>query len=242
MLKKILIISAAILLGTYAVFAALFLRDDRSGTKCSDVTISIDCNDTTSLTAEEIVRLLKGKKIYPLEKDLGNIDCTLIEKAVLDLSIVEDCKCYKTHKNTLAIDITCKTPVMRVFSIGGDEYLIDDKGNIIEGTHNAVYLPVASGYIKREMAQNEILQMAQFLEEEEFWNEQIEQVYFTQKNEIVLVPRVGDHIIELGSISNLEEKLNKLKDFYDEGLNRIGWNKYSKLNIEFDNKVIGTKK
>ena len=95
MLKKILIISAAILLGTYAVFAALFLRDDRSGTKCSDVTISIDCDDTPSLTAEEIVRLLKGKKIYPLEKDLGNIDCTLIEKAVLDLSIVEDCKCYK---------------------------------------------------------------------------------------------------------------------------------------------------
>ena len=39
-----------------------------------------------------------------------------------------------------------------------------------------------------------------------------------------------------------ETKLDKLRAFYQKGLNNIGWNKYSKLNIEFDNKIIGTKR
>ena len=44
------------------------------------------------------------------------------------------------------------------------------------------------------------------------------------------------------AIKDLEAKLEKLMKFYSDGLNEIGWNKYKKLNIEFDKKVIGTTK
>ena len=69
---------------------------------------------------------------------------------------------------------------------------------------------------------------------------------------IELVPRVGNHIIYLGNLpeSNILEKrekeitafvnkkMKRLENFYKYGLSQAGWNKYSYINLEFDNQII----
>ena len=60
--------------------------------------------------------------------------------------------------------------------------------------------------------------------------------------EIELVPRVGNHIIYLGKLEHFEDKLKRLKTFYEKGLNQVGWNKYSRISLEFGNQIICTKK
>lgn len=55
-----------------------------------------------------------------------------------------------------------------------------------------------------------------------------------------LVPRSGDFIIEFGTLEDRAKKLAKLQNFYDEGLSRIGWEQYSKVDIRYDNQVICT--
>lgn len=79
-----------------------------------------------------------------------------------------------------------------------------------------------------------------------FWNNQIEQIYVSRgkKNErvIEIVPRVGDHIVYLGTINNFEKKLNNLKIFYDKAIKTVGWNKYAKVNLEYENQIICTKR
>ena len=84
--------------------------------------------------------------------------------------------------------------------------------------------------------------MARFLRDNRFWNEQTEQIFFNAKKEVILIPRIGNHIVEIGKVENLEKKLDKLRKFYNKGLNTIGWNKYKKINIEFDKQVICTKR
>ena len=69
-----------------------------------------------------------------------------------------------------------------------------------------------------------------------------EQINVTQAKELELVPRVGEHIIFLGKPGNYEEKFEKLKTFYEKGLNQVGWNKYSRISLEFNNQIICTKK
>lgn len=59
---------------------------------------------------------------------------------------------------------------------------------------------------------------------------------------IELVPRVGDHLVYLGRLDNFEQKLKRLKVFYEKGLNQVGWNKYSRINVEFSNQIICTKR
>jgi cell division protein FtsQ len=53
---------------------------------------------------------------------------------------------------------------------------------------------------------------------------------------------MGDHVIEIGTIRQLDEKLENVKTFYRKGLNTVGWNKYSRLNIKISDKVICTKR
>lgn len=81
-----------------------------------------------------------------------------------------------------------------------------------------------------------------FVQDDEFWSNQIQQIYVADNGEVELVPRVGEHTVLLGAPTRVEEKLARLKEFYTEGLNKVGWNKYSALNLKYDNQVICKKK
>ena len=39
----------------------------------------------------------------------------------------------------------------------------------------------------------------------------------------------------------INRKMDRLEKFYKYGLSQAGWNKYSYINIEFDNQIICTK-
>jgi len=80
--------------------------------------------------------------------------------------------------------------------------------------------------------------LASYLDSSEFWRALIDQVVIGDNVE--LIPRVGEHRVVLGSFTDIEEKLDKLKVFYREGLNKVGWNKYSIINLKFKGQVIAT--
>jgi cell division protein FtsQ len=80
------------------------------------------------------------------------------------------------------------------------------------------------------------------MQEEELWNAQIEQIQVTAGGEVELIPRVGNHIIALGQPSDYAQKFDKLKIFYEKGLDEVGWDRYSRINLNYGNQVIATKK
>ena len=84
--------------------------------------------------------------------------------------------------------------------------------------------------------------MARFINDHPFWKSQIEQVYVNNKGEYELIPRVGGHLIKLGSHSGYQKKLRNLKAFYLKGLNNVGWNQYLEINLKYDNQIICTKR
>ena len=242
MLKKIAVIFAAIVATAYLVFVLFFLDIMPTETKCRGVEIVISDNGLQALSVESIEKQLKLKGLDPKGKSMDEIVSEDIEKMLLESSIVKDCQCYKTHKNLVGIHISCKQPIIHVFDQSGGEYYLDNNAAIIRSVQNAIYLPVASGDIKSDETRKSLVQIALFLQDNRFWREQIEQIHVTPKQEIILVPRIGNHLVELGRADNLENKLAKLREFYIEGLNKVGWNKYDRINIEFDKQVICTKK
>ena len=92
--------------------------------------------------------------------------------------------------------------------------------------------------------------------QDEFWKNQIVQINILPDRGVELVPRVGDHIVYLGYLptsSNQQkrlaliqdftkQKLTRLEKFYKYGLSQAGWNKYSYINLEFDNQIICKKR
>lgn len=242
MLKKIAIITATVIAAAYLVLALFFLNSAPADAKCRGVEIVITDNEPQVLSVESIERQLQSKGLNPKGKPMSEITSGEIEKMLKESSIVAECQCFKTHKNLVGIHIRCKQPIIHIFDNAGGEYYLDNNGTIIKSVQSAIYLPVASGEIKGKETIDNLVKIAQYLKSNRFWREQVEQIHVTAKQEFVIVPRVGNHLIEIGKADNLENKLDKLKEFYKEGLNKVGWNKYKKLNVEFDRQVICTKK
>ena len=87
----------------------------------------------------------------------------------------------------------------------------------------------------------DIYTVAQTCSKSKFWSSQINQLYVNRDKEIELIPRVGDHHILIGHSNDLDKKLNKLKYFYAEGLDKTGWNEYKVINLKYANQVVCTK-
>jgi cell division protein FtsQ len=80
-----------------------------------------------------------------------------------------------------------------------------------------------------------------YITHDKFLKAQIAQIYVNEQNEFELVPRIGNHIILLGTAEDLDDKFRRLVAFYRYGLNKIGWNKYNVINIKYKNQVVCSK-
>lgn len=242
MLKKILIYIFWVILAVYMLFSLVIIPNIPDNNQCKGVLITVDNDENGNLSKENITELLDKEGLNPYGYIIDSIRCTMIENCINEISLVRDCQVYKTADRYVAIEIDCKIPILKVNDINGNEYYIDSDGNIITGVHKALHLSVATGHISEEMQSTELKEMACAIYGSRFWLAQTEQIHFEKNGNIILVPRVGGHIIEFGKAENITGKLDKLYTFYTKGLNAIGWDKYEKLNIEFNDKVICTKK
>ena len=88
-------------------------------------------------------------------------------------------------------------------------------------------------------AQQTLTRVANHIMQDDFWKNQVVQINVLNNGYMEIVPRIGDHIIFLGTPSHVDKKLERLRKFYLYGLNKAGWNKYSYISVEFDNQIIG---
>ena len=84
----------------------------------------------------------------------------------------------------------------------------------------------------------DIFYFVKYIKNNSFWSALIDQIYVDNRDEIDLFPRVGNHLIHLGTAENYEGKLRNLEAFYDKILPEAGWNRYSSINLEFKDQIV----
>ena len=242
MLKKILTYITTVAIVCYLVFAFVIVPMQKENDNSKGIVIKIADNRLGTISTEDIEEMLNEEGLHPQDKMIDSVSCSNIENFINSMTLIKECQVYKTNGKRIVIDIVCREPVLKVIDKSGATYYVDIEGEKIEDIKKPLRLPVASGEIDDAMIGNELRTIVSAIEKDPFWLAQIQQIYFNDKKEAILVPRIGDHIIELGSVKQLNEKLENLKAFYTNALNTVGWNKYSKLNIKISNKVICTKR
>jgi cell division protein FtsQ len=88
----------------------------------------------------------------------------------------------------------------------------------------------------------EIYNFCSYLDQHDFWGDQVVQIYVNKMGEYELIPRVGAHQILLGSMDQWERKLRNLELLYTQGFPRYGWNTYGIINLKYTILVICTKR
>lgn len=194
------------------------------------------------ITSREIYQYLKKKNISVKGKHLSQVNTREIEDCIASYPLVDNVECFITPSGKVGIEIIPRIPLLRVMNISGENFYVDRKGFFMPTGSEAAYVPVVTGNADRSFVANELVELGVYIEENSFWRAQIEQINITSRHEIELVPRVGDHILFLGKPDSYNEKFERLKLFYTKGLNKVGWNKYNRISVEFSNQIICTKK
>jgi len=233
-----------VVLAGYLGYSVLAMTDRHEDTRmCRGLDLHITDSLHFDLIDEDMVlTVLQEHSIDPVGLPLNEIEPERIEATLQMHPLVGKVQCYKTGGDLLRINLASKVPLVRVINNRGQDFYVDSKGEILTQHSLAVQLPVATGYIDRQFAANELLQVVRVLDRSDFWKAQVEQINVTKNGQIELVPRVGNHLLILGTADNVENKLERLMNFYEKGLDNVGWNKYSSISVAYDGQVVCKKR
>ena len=252
--KKSLLVIVDIVLAVYLLCAfTVFNKPDETARVCTKANIVVaDESSNGFINANEITKRLKSAGLYPLGKLMRDINAREIEDKLKKSPFVKTAQCYKTEDGEVNVSITQLLPVIRVKAENGDDYYLDDKDCIMPNSLYTSDLIIATGNIPRWFARRYISPLGKAIMGNDMWKNLVVQVNVLPDRSIEIVPRVGDHIVHLGTLPEanskekrqelinqfVDRKLTRLEKFYKYGLSQAGWNKYSYIDIEFDNQII----
>jgi cell division protein FtsQ len=262
MLKRIINIAFWCLVIVSLPVLLSFVSEKHKQSLCTQINIDIDyTNQMYFLNKEDIIEYLKSKNIYPLNQSLGQINSAEIEKQIAAIAEIKNVNTFKTIDGIVGINIQQKTPLVRIINYNGNSYYLDTDGQYMP--LSARYSPrvlVANGYIndppgylniaqiqkdsslQHLLKADDIWKVAEYINKNEFWKAQIQQIFIAKNGDIELIPVVGNHTIILGDAERIENKFEKLWIFYTRGLKNKSWNNYQTINLKFKNQIVCTKK
>lgn len=242
-IKTTLVAMLAIALGGYIVFAMIGMSGTDPEAVCESVEYIIDGEESARfVSSKDVDLMLRNSHIHPQGRKMSNIDTRKIEQLIASNDYVSSVECYKSAAGKVCIKVQQRCPILFVIPDNEKSYFVDTRGKIIPEANYTTNLVVATGEIDKKYAVAELQPFALYLNTDEFWNNQIAQVYVKRGNKgvprVELVPRVGNHIINLGPIDDYEKKLRRMKVFYEKGISVVGWKKYAYISLEYPNQII----
>ncbi|NNE30187.1 MAG: hypothetical protein HKN16_11155 [Saprospiraceae bacterium] len=206
--------------------------------------------DGSLLLDEEALLLVVEREFgHRLNKiPIRKIDVGDLEKRLEKNVFVGEAEVYIDALKRIYIDVIQREPIVRVLDSNGKGFYLDFTG--IKMPVSAQASPrvlVATGNVRelirpqdneKESGFSELFELVRKLNQDEMLKPLVEQLDVDQEGEIFLAPKIGDQKIIFGQAENIDDKLDRLKIFYKEGLPLEGWTKYKTINLSFDGQVV----
>jgi cell division protein FtsQ len=242
-------ITGFLLLVIFIIGLLAFTSVESKDVMCTDIEVSFNDNDLIHVNKKEILRLVNAADSKVLSKSFAQINSEIIETEVEKHKAIQKAEVYKIVRNSdgkysglLVVKVKHRKPILRIMSESGNYYL-DKYGNKVPASSNyTTNVLVASGYISEKFAREQLLPFVLYVEDDDFWKAQIEQIYVEKDGDVFFTPLIGEHIIELGDTDNYKAKLRKMRAFYDQVLVKNSWNKYKTISLKYNNQVIAKRK
>ncbi|MBN2766238.1 MAG: cell division protein FtsQ [Paludibacteraceae bacterium] len=209
---------------------------------CRNLEINLLDKEKIQLISQtEIAELLAGKDLNPIGKAYKRIRTESIENELLRNPMIKSVECFKTPSGIVHLIVQQRIP--RFIISGTSNFYVDAEKKIFPVSLNhAVYVPVVSGRVTKSFATEELFDFVNYVASDQFWDAQIDQIYVRNDQKIELTTRVGDAVIVLGSLDNYAEKLDNLFYLYQKGFNKMGWNLYKSIDLQYKNQIVCKRK
>lgn len=236
-----------------------FMNKKHTSNKCNKIKIQFEYPDQNILIDTNDIKILLRHFIDSVsEYTQDDYDINKMENLIRSNHYVSEANVFITIQGELEVHVIQRDPIARVITTDGTPLYLDDKGYIFPVNPNhAARVTVINGYIDPlkaslknqttpidsidDKAMHDAFTISKYIHNNKFLNAQIGQVYITKDHDIELIPKLGKHLIEFGSLKNMRNKFEKLIVFYKDALGNNNWKKYGKINLKYNNQIVCTK-
>ena len=244
--REIKIVTAIIIVG-----GIIALTERRQGSaSIKDITIKMrNANENHFLDEDDIVKLIELKMDNLKGASLDRVNMKEVEKKIRRDPFIKDAQLYSDLKGNLVVSAEIRRPIARIVRSDGPDGYIAEDGTVmpVSDKFTSRVILISGPYVRQILKQSnlntseegkQLITLINTIREDEFWNAQVAQLDIDSKMRITVYPQVGDERIEFGRPDNVDTKLKKLMIFYKEILPRMGWNKYDRVNLEYEGQIV----
>jgi len=263
--KKIIKILLWVCSAVGFILLIVYINKIQNETPCRIVNINIDTqHNLFFLQSNDVWKMIFKEGDSLIGTQMGLINTKLLEESISKNVYVQSVYVYKSFGGEINIDITQRRPIIRCMTTGGQHFYIDENGGFMPVSKNFTpRLIIAHGHLgmheikqrvlyEKDTAKynkvyhktnlNDVYAMAKYIDTSTYWKAQLSEIVVNSKEDITLIPQYWPHIIQFGDSKNMVEKFDKLYLFYSKELNKFDLQKYSRINLKYNNQIVCVKK
>lgn len=222
------------------VFLYAFSYHRNSVRKVSEPKITFLGTNPLFITHATVSKLLIQNQQSLTEQPKEIIDLNELELALNSNPMIKKAEVFMSVNGELSAEIEQKRPIARVNT--NASYYIDDQGVFMPLSSNySARVPLVTGNVKKNKLHT-VFQFAKVVDEDEFLKKLVIEIHQNDDSTIDFKIRKNDFVVHLGSLNQLQKKINNFKVFYQKALKDNILNDYKRVNLKFDKQVICTKK
>ncbi|MBR7012181.1 MAG: hypothetical protein IKI10_04745 [Muribaculaceae bacterium] len=242
-MKRLIQNSILLIMAVALTTGILWARNKSMGELCTAIDVEVVNADSTSfVTPQGVLNDLKGQGIKVVGKRMGEIDASDIEEALRQSPYLENADCIKCQDGRVLIRVSQLVPVLRVFD-GDDSYYVNRAGKHMAVT--SFYhcdVPVVRGHFTRKYPATRLLSLIDYVEQDSLLHSLISMYQVRDTNNIILIPNMSGHVINIGSADGFDNKFAKLKQFYTQVMPKRGWNTYDTISVKWNHQIVATRR
>jgi cell division protein FtsQ len=204
------------------------------------VKVIFENGDNLFVSYETVNKLLIQKLESNYNQSKENINLNNLEQFLRSNEMIENAEIFLTLSGELGAIITQRTPVLRVAN-ETETYYYDKLGVKMPLSDNySARVPITTDTISGQ-GELDIIILSNIIRNDDFLRKQIigvDQVKESPNNQFELQTRIGDQRIIFGDLSRMEEKIAKLKVFYQKMMLDSTINDYKSINLKFHNQIV----
>ena len=249
------IVGFLLLIGFFVLVSFANNEQEKKLVKNVDVHINATKGDPF-LDKDDVINLVYSRQDTLVGKPLGNLHLNEVENLLRKENSVKNAEAYVKHNGDVHLKVELKKVIARIKPDSTSGFYVDEDGGTMPwlSKYSPRVLTITghlrnyNRYLKDSLVDvdlsthnklvEDVYDFANYVNKDAFWRSQIGQVYINQNGDAILIPLVGNEEFVFGELTDYQNKLNKIKRYYDEIAPKMGWDKYHEVNVKFDKQIV----
>lgn len=246
--RTLLYMFSSIMLAFYLVVAVGWSRISAKTERCAGMENGrvevVDPNHYGFITSKEITAEMLGwlpDSIRGL--NWAQFDLNQLQDRLNGLDKIERAEVVRLSDDCLRVRVWPMKPVARIWPSHGRSYYVNRDGKrILASAKYHIDVPQVRGDFDSIRPETTILPLLDDLAADPDMEQMVTMIDATDSVNVMLMPAVRGHVVNLGRPENVALKLSRLKKFYRQVMPVKGWEFYDTLSLKWRGQIVATRR